>query len=65
MRSSELRRIEAARAESVRHGDVPVPPVRKGWDPRTLRGEVEQVFREHRAKVFREEVFEDGRVGFR
>ena len=59
MRSSELRAIEAARAADrptqkrrIVHRDVKPG---KGWNPRTLRDEVESEMRSCGATVWREE----------
>lgn len=61
MRSSELRKLEAARAAErpaqrrVGHRDIKPTNVSKGWNPRTIRGEVEAELRANGATVWREE----------
>jgi hypothetical protein len=57
MRSSELRALEAKRVEErdprrVVHRD---PKPANGWDPRTIRNEIEAEMRSCGATVWREE----------
>ena len=57
LRSRELRVLEAKRAQEALERSPPrqARPAPKGWDPRSLRVEVEGEFRGHGARVWREE----------
>lgn len=57
MRTRDLKIIEARRAEELaaRPRNRRAEQSKRGWNPRTIRGEVEGEFRANGAKVFREE----------